>query len=592
MPRPQRRSGGRTTPKGTRPRQRARADRDPSSEELLLRDADWTLDQSPDEIDSFVSTVAILVAPDDDRGRPVFEPVRLLRACEHAGDRSGLLVAKAVELLGPVHVRGAATQVIETLRASVPPEDRERIEAIGRVEPFEAFALTDGHHDATALYLRARRPSGEEVTVRVSCEAGFRGAATVFGYRAAALQDRDRATQDPRMIVEEVSTADVRVWFDHAVAARDEDFFPDPDDMDEQLAIEHRPIVTHYFHQCPEGGRLPARARPTGADEVPALVAEFVASPFATGLDDAFAIAQALAEFGLAVSGRPLWWSPMVAEIFAQYAGEVFGPGAMRSMAPTIEAWASWAGERLGKTSAAIDETRRAIDRFSTSRDRVEHDDLLVLPGLELAGIEDDEDEDWLIAAWTKHAAHVAEFVKDGLAELQGAAPPTLEGLAESIRDGVAAQGWPYSALAAMSRATSRRLTDLADAEVVLWAASVMLDPDPDLDDLAGDVEDELLDLLALAGSLDPIDWATVTVALGRAGPGAPCTPEALLGLMEELRQDPTDDADVLESCFEASLPLWRAAGVTDADDRLTEVGAWAVPRAMCRALGTEFDEA
>ena len=524
----------------------------------------------------------------------MFDPSRLLRACERAGDRSGMLVARAIQLLGPAHVRDAATRVCETLQASVLPEDRQRIEAMGRVEPIEAFALADAHHNATALYLRARRPTGEEITVRVFCESGFRGAATVFGYGASAVRDRDRAAEDPGMIVEDVSTADARVWFDHAVAERDEDFVPDPDDMDDQLAIEHRAIVTHYFHQCPEGGELPARARPSHVNEVPGLVAEFVASPFAEGLEDARAIAETLAEFGMAVSGRPLWWSPMVAEIFAQYAGEVLEPGAMRSMAPTIKAWASWAAERLGKTAAATSETQRAIDRFATSRVRVEqHDNLLVLPGLDPDGV-GDEDDDWLIAAWARHDAQVAEFVQSNLAGFRGGAPPALEGLAETIRTGVAAQEWPYSILAALSRATSRRLSHLADADVVLWAASVMLDPDPDLDDLAGDGDgdDELLDPLAVAGSMDPIDWATVTVALGRAGPGTPCTPEALVALMEELRQNPLDEADEVERCFETNLPLWRAAGVTDADDRLTEVGAWALPRAVCRALGTEFDEA
>lgn len=593
MPRPRRRSGGRTTPKGTPTHQRVRADRAPSGEELLLRDAEWTLGESADEIDSLASTVAVLVAPDADGGRPVFDPSRLLRACERAGDRSGMLVARAIQLFGPAHVRDAATRVYETLHASVRPEDRQRIEAMGRVEPIEAFALTDAHHNATALYLRARRPSGDKVSVRVLCESGFRGAGTVFGYRASAARDRDRAAQDPEMIVEDVAMADARVWFDHAVAARDEDFVPDPDDMDEQLAIEHRAIVTHYFHQCPEGGELPVRARPTDVDEVPGLVAEFVASPFAEGLEDAPAIAAALAEFGLAVSGRPLWWSPMVAEIFAQYAGEVFEPGAMRSMAPTIKAWASWAAERLGKTAAATSETQRAVDRFATSRATVEpHDNLLVLPGLEPDRVGAEDDDDWLMAAWARHEAQVAEFVQSSLAGLRGVAPPAVEGLAGVIREGVAAQEWPYSTLAALSRATARRLSDLADADVVLWAASVMLDPDPDLDDLAGDGNGELLDPLAVSGSMDPIDWATVTVALSRAGPGTPCTPEALVAIMEELRQDPLDDADELELCFETNLPLWRAAGVTDADDRLTEVGTWALPRAVCRALGTEFDEA
>lgn len=547
-----------------------------------------------DEVDSFAAVIAVLVAPDHELQRPVFDPRRLLRDCRRSGERSGLLVAKAIELFGPVGVRDEAERVVAMLEEAVTPEERELVGAMGRVEPVEAIAMTDAHHDATALHLRARRPSGEEIGVRVICEAGFRGAATAFGYGFPLSAALDHAGRETGMIVEEVSLADARVWFEHALHQRDVDFEPDPDDEDEAIAAEHRAIVAHYFRQCPEGGRLPARARLATADDVPALVAEFVASPFSEGLDEPAIAAEQLAAFGMSASGRPLWWSPIVAEIFAHYAPQVFGPEAMTSLAPAAKAWTSWAGERLGKTPQAISETRRAIDTHAAARSRP-RDERLVLPGLEPAAGSYDEDEgdDWLLEAWTRHESRVADFVRNSLETQRGVTPPELSGLADAIRRGVAADEWPYSTLAALSQAIGRRLSELTDTDVVLWAASVMMDPDPQFDDPqpeADDIDAELLNPLTIAGAMDPIDWATVIVGLSRAGPGASCDPEALAEIIAELSDEADDDIELLETFFEMNRSLWRAAGVTDADDNLTEVGAWALPRGLSRTLGVEFD--
>ena len=558
-----------------------------------MQDAEWALEQGLDEVDSFASTIAVLVERDDELGRPVFDPYRLLRACELAGDRSAMLVARAIEVLGPTHVRGRAARVVGAIEASVPDADGALVNSMGRVDPVEAFSMADGHHNATALYLRAFRPSGEEIAVRAFCEAAFRGAATEFGFDANAKRDRDRAGRDSEMTVKEVSLADARAWFDEAVAMRIEEFHPDPDDEDERLATEHWPIVAHYFNQCPQGGELPEHSRLTTDEEIPVLVAEFVASRFARGLDDVAGAAEDLAEFGMIMSGRPLWWSPLVAELFAQYAEPVLGPDAMQSMAPAIQAWVSWSGERLGKTPQSISETREAIDAHATQHDERRHgDNVLVLPGLDPAGDSHGEDEetDWLIEAWTKHESRVVDFVLDSLDEHRGAEPPELEGLAGTIRDGVTAEEWPFSMLAALSRSTADRLSELSDADVVLWATSVMIDPDPDLDDLQLESDDADAHPLAVAGMMDPIDWATVAVGLVRAGAGASCEPEALIDVMVELSQEADDDAEMLAMFFEVNRPLWRAAGVTNADDALTAVGVWALPRAFCRALGTEFD--
>ncbi|MCP5027464.1 MAG: hypothetical protein GY929_14395, partial [Actinomycetia bacterium] len=219
--------------------------------------------------------------------------------------------------------------------------------------------------------------------------------------------------------------------------------------------------------------------------------------------------------------------------------------------------------------------------------------DVLVLPGVGPTGSDwfDDDDDDGFEAAWTAHEANVALFVRTSLAEHQGApAPAGVAEVAATIRQGVRDRMWPHSTLADSSPPTAAVLDDTTDSDVVLWAVSAIVDPDPDLDQVE---EEELTDdshPRASVGALDSVDWATVIVEVVRAGPGMFCGAEQLTEILLATTEGGEDDGDVIEAVFEGNRLLWRAAGVTDAGDRLTEVGVWALPRAICRALGTEFD--
>jgi hypothetical protein len=51
------------------------------------------------------------------------------------------------------------------------------------------------------------------------------------------------------------------------------------------------------------------------------------------------------------------------------------------------------------------------------------------------------------------------------------------------------------------------------------------------------------------------------------------------------------DDADLVELAFEVVLPTWAAVGAVDADRRLTELGAWGLPRALARAWGSDLHD-
>ncbi|MCP5026974.1 MAG: hypothetical protein GY929_11890, partial [Actinomycetia bacterium] len=487
--------------------------------QILFEDAAQTLDTDASAIDQFASSVASMTEGPD----PVFSPASLLKACERSADGAGLLIARAVERLGPSTKR--ATDVARRIEAAVDPDQRALIDNLGTIEPHRAFAVTDPHHDTSTVYLQGRRPGGETVSAHFFCETGFSGAATSFDPDAPADRIHERASAHPDVLLEELSLPVARAWLEHALVMREEAYDADPDDEDDKLAAERLPIVVHYFGQCPAGGLLPERERPTTDGEATELLRQFLTSSLAAGLDEVDGLAKVVVDFGMAVNRRPLWWSPTTVEIFGQYAHQVLGPEQAERLRPVTRAWAQWAGHRLEKSSEAIAATVAAVDHhLGPVGDQPS--DVLVLPGVGQTGSDwfDDDDDDGFEAAWTAHEANLALFVRTSLAQHQGAPSPAgITEVAAAIRQGVRDRTWPHSTLADSSPPTAAVLDDTTDSDVVLWAVSAIIDPDPDLDQVG---EEELTDdshPRASVGALDSVDWATVIVEVVRAGPGMFC---------------------------------------------------------------------
>ena len=89
-------------------------------------------------------------------------------------------------------------------------------------------------------------------------------------------------------------------------------------------------------------------------------------------------------------------------------------------------------------------------------------------------------------------------------------------------------------------------------------------------------------------------DWVGAVVGLVRGGVGASADPAALVAAINDCPEvdgtvDP-GDADLVELAFEVVLPTWEAVGAVDTDRRLTELGAWGLPRALARAWGGDLD--
>ena len=82
--------------------------------------------------------------------------------------------------------------------------------------------------------------------------------------------------------------------------------------------------------------------------------------------------------------------------------------------------------------------------------------------------------------------------------------------------------------------------------------------------------------------ALDPAVWVRAVERLAAAGPGARVVPAELAAsvLAEEGELGRGDDG-LVAAAFGALLPTWRLLGVVDGADGLTDLGLWALPRAL-----------
>jgi hypothetical protein len=126
------------------------------------------------------------------------------------------------------------------------------------------------------------------------------------------------------------------------------------------------------------------------------------------------------------------------------------------------------------------------------------------------------------------------------------------------------------------------------DDELLLAAVAGTISP---REETGLDAEEESLLL-----TLERADWLGAVVELVRAGPGAPARPADLVAAIHRCPEvevgpdvEPEDD-ELTEAGFALVATAWLALGVIDDDDRLTPLGTWALPRALARAWGSDFD--
>ena len=93
--------------------------------------------------------------------------------------------------------------------------------------------------------------------------------------------------------------------------------------------------------------------------------------------------------------------------------------------------------------------------------------------------------------------------------------------------------------------------------------------------------------------SLELADWAAV-IELVREGAGALARPRDLVAAADRCPEidgaTAAEDMGLLEAGLSTAQLAWVALGLIDRKDRLTDVGAGVLPRALTRAWGVDFD--
>ncbi len=215
-----------------------------------------------------------------------------------------------------------------------------------------------------------------------------------------------------------------------------------------------------------------------------------------------------------------------------------------------------------------------------------------------------DEDIEAELAAWRELDAQALELLYDAIADLDlpEVFPAELATAAARLRRAWAA-GDPDARTLLHDLAAISQPGRVDDTDLLVDAVASTVSPDPVLPvterwearDADGELPaaDDEVPLWVRLESLEHGDWVAIVAALVRAGAGADASPGALVDHIQtsELLEGPAledDDVEVLTETFELLVPLWRAAGVTDADDRLTRLGRFLLLEAVTTVWDTD----
>ncbi|HZE04064.1 MAG TPA: hypothetical protein VE127_02500 [Solirubrobacteraceae bacterium] len=203
--------------------------------------------------------------------------------------------------------------------------------------------------------------------------------------------------------------------------------------------------------------------------------------------------------------------------------------------------------------------------------------------------VSDELTDEWL-AEWDEAEREAVEVLRNALPGHQAQPPPAdqLRKAAESVRRRLREGGHPLDWVRQAAGMENDPAPD-EDAELLVRLAAATISPQ---EETGLDVEEE-----ALLTSLEHADWLGAIVSEVRDGPGADASPYALVDAIrtcpevnDESGIDADDESHIATAFSIIALP-WQVLGLIDADQRLTELGQWILPRALARAWGGEFDQ-
>lgn len=223
------------------------------------------------------------------------------------------------------------------------------------------------------------------------------------------------------------------------------------------------------------------------------------------------------------------------------------------------------------------------------------------LPGF---AVNDEQDEE-LFAAWDEEEAYALAELRRILGELPKRPElpvAELDRAATRLRELLVLPGYPANVLRACAGFEDRPVPD-DDQELWLSVAAGIAGPVSDLSEdgdtleIFTDLESELSHedtVLANLCAIQHADWLAAVAALVRLGPGVLASPERIARLIAESEDidfdldadldDGLDNLEGTESMFGSVVSLWGYLGIVDADDVLTPLGWWGLPKALERA--------
>lgn len=210
-----------------------------------------------------------------------------------------------------------------------------------------------------------------------------------------------------------------------------------------------------------------------------------------------------------------------------------------------------------------------------------------VLPVRSTGEAFDVDDDEAFLEQRDEADRQAAALIREALPDHIGRSAPIeeLRAAAARIREGIAKKDWPFDWIA-RGTGLSGGQTPRDDAELVLRCLSGLIS----LEDETG-LESELD---ASIMTIEHADWLGAAVMLARAGAGTRADAAAFvkaIGDCPEVDGDvDSEDDELLEHSFEILLPAFRAIGLVDDRDRLTELGVWVLPRAVAQAWNGDFD--
>jgi len=197
----------------------------------------------------------------------------------------------------------------------------------------------------------------------------------------------------------------------------------------------------------------------------------------------------------------------------------------------------------------------------------------------------DSIDDDALVESLDEADSRAVELLREALPELAGLQePPALRHAAIDLRRRLLSRD-PVLRAVARANAWSRGLPrDARQLWIETAGALIAIKNDTGLS-----VEEE-----SLLMTLDHADLIGAVLGAVRAGVGSSAGPRHLTSHIDSCPEVEgevdEDDRRLIEAAFDLLVPVWQAVGALDAEQRLTALGAWGLPRALAWAWGGAFD--